>query len=806
MKNVEKFYPHLLAFTGFVLIAILYFYPVLQGKQLFQSDIAQYIGMAREQNDFRAEFDAEPYWTNAAFGGMPTYQLGASYPHNYIKSLDSLIRFLPRPADYLFLYFASFYVLMLVLKINPLKAFFGALAFGLSTYLIIILGVGHNAKAHAIAYMPLVVAGVLLVYRRKYIMGGLLTMFAAALEISANHFQMTYYLLLFLLILSVFFVLQIIKARDYNHLLRSVGVFVAAGILALGANATNLMATSEYAKFSTRGKSDLSFDPDGKARTGNSALSREYITEYSYGVAESLNLVVPRLFGGSNSENIGKDSHVFDFLVSRGVPEHQAADFTSGVPAYWGNQPIVAAPAYIGAVVFFLALIALYGDRRRVKYVFLAGAVFALLLSWGKNFMVLTDFFIAYVPLYSSFRAVSSIQVILELCMPALAIMGLQSFMNNESGNRSQILLRAAITCGVLLGILFFMKSNFRFEGSSDEFYARQMGSEFVDALVQDRMTLYTSDILRSFFLIAVTALCLWLYNRNKIQQLTTVVLVGLVMTGDLFFIAKNYVDSKDFINSREAREPFQPTAADLEILKDQGNYRVFEASGNLSSARASYFHSSIGGYHAAKPRRFQDIFDYQIKNNNLEVFNMLNVRYVIQQDDQGREFPVINPDANGNAWFAQSVKLVGSADEEMKALSNFDSKNTAIVNRNEFPGVPSKFAVDSIGASIKVQEYRPNLIKYQTSNSVQGLAVFSEVYYPQGWNAYIDENPAGHIRANYLLRALQIPAGNHTVEFRFEPQVVKTGSMIALVSSLLMLLLVGAGLYYVFGRKETLG
>ena len=327
MKIINKFYPHALALLGFVFISLLYFYPVLQGKQIFQSDIAQYTGMAKEQNDFRASDHVEPYWTDAAFGGMPTYQLGAKYPHDYIGNIDDALRFLPRPADYLFLYFLGFYGLLLVLKIDPLKAFFGAIAFGFSTYLIIILGVGHNAKAHAIGYMPLVIAGFILVFQKKYVWGGLLTMFAVALEINANHFQMTYYLLIFLLLLSGYFIYQALKEKEYKSVLTSVGVLAVAGIFAIGANATNLLATSEYAAFSTRGKSELTFNPDGSKSTTNSAMTRDYITEYSYGVTESFNLIAPRLFGGSNNEALGTDSKMYEFMISQGVPEAQATDF-----------------------------------------------------------------------------------------------------------------------------------------------------------------------------------------------------------------------------------------------------------------------------------------------------------------------------------------------------------------------------------------------------------------------------------------------------------------------------------------------
>ncbi|OCB77693.1 hypothetical protein B0A79_11105 [Flavobacterium piscis] len=810
MKIVNKFYPHALVILGFIIVSLIYFYPVLQGKQIFQSDIAQYTGMAKEQNDFRATEHSEPYWTNSAFGGMPTYQLGANYPNDFIGHLDDILRFLPRPADYLFLYFLGFYGLLLVLKTDPLKAFIGAIAFGFSTYLIIILGVGHNAKAHAIAYMPLVIAGFILVFQKKYIWGGLLTMFAVALEINANHFQMTYYLLIFLLILSGYFAFNFIKEKEYKPLLTAIGVLAVAGIFAIGANSTNLMATSEYAKFSTRSNSELTFNPDGSKKTNENALSREYITEYSYGIPESFNLIAPRLFGGSNHENVGTDSRMYSFMIEQGVPSEQAQDFVSGMPTYWGDQPIVAAPAYIGVVVFFLGVLALFIDDRKIKYVFLSGALVALVLSWGKNFSLLTDFFIDYVPMYDKFRAVSSIQVILELCFPVLAIMGLQSFFKAKDEPKLQ--QKALVQTGVfgigIVIILVFTKSMFHFTGSSDNYFLESYGPAFVDALKEDRMTLYSADLLRSGFFIVLTFGILWLFIKNKLAQNTTLIIVGLLMIFDLFFVDKKYVSAKDFVSPAQIAAPFQETPSDAQILKDTTHYRVFEVNGNMSSARASYFHHSLGGYHAAKPRRMQQLFDYQIAKNNMEVLDMLNVKYIIQTDKEGKEFPTINPNTNGNAWFVSTVKLVNKPDDVMKALDHIDTKKVAVFNVREHEGkfrsARLKKPWDTTG-TIKVVEYKPNYIKYKSDNKKDGLAVFSEIYYKNGWNAYIDGELTTHFPVDYVLRAMEVPGGQHTIEFKFEPQVVKTGSIITLASSIGMLLLLIGGVYFEkFYRKDS--
>jgi len=807
LKIVNKFYPHALVILGFILVSLIYFYPVLQGKQIFQSDIAQYTGMAKEQNDFRATEHSEPYWTNSAFGGMPTYQLGAKYPHDYVGALDDVLRFLPRPADYLFLYFLGFYGLLLVLKTDPLKAFIGAIAFGFSTYLIIILGVGHNAKAHAIAYMPLVIAGFILVFQKKYIWGGLLTMFAVALEVNANHFQMTYYLLIFLLILSGYFAFNFIKEKEYKALLTAIGVLAVAGIFAIGANATNLMATSEYAKFSTRSNSELTFNPDGSKKTNENALSRDYITEYSYGIAESFNLIAPRLFGGSNHENLGKDSRMYALALEKGATESQAEEFAAGMPTYWGDQPIVAAPAYIGVVVFFLAVLALFIDDRKIKYVFLGGALVSLVLSWGKNFALLTDFFIDYVPMYDKFRAVSSIQVILELCFPVLAIMGLQSFFKaNDNVPLQQKALKQTGVFGLgILLILLFTKSLFHFSGMNDEYYLQSQGPEFVDALKEDRMSLYYADLLRSGFFIVITFGILWLFIKKKMAQNTTLIIVGLLMIFDLFFVDKKYVSAKDFVSPVQIAAPFQETPSDTQILKDTTHYRVFEVNGNMSSARASYFHHSLGGYHAAKPRRIQQLFDYQIAKNNMEVLDMLNIKYIIQTDKEGNEFPTINPNTNGNAWFVSTVKLVNKPDDVMKALDHLDTKTVAVFNVHEheskFQNARMKKPWDTTG-TIKVVQYKPNYIKYKSDNKNDGLAVFSEIYYKNGWNAYIDGKLTDHFPVDYVLRAMEIPGGKHTIEFKFEPTVVKTGSTVSLASSIGMLLLLIGGIYFERNKK----
>jgi hypothetical protein len=838
MKQLQKLYPHLLAVIGFIIISLVYFYPVIQGKKIYQSDIAKYTGMAKEQIDFRAETHTEPYWTNSSFGGMPTYQSGANYPNDYIGMLDNAIRFLPRPADYLFLYFLGFYALMLVFRVDPLKAFFGALAFGLSTYLIVIIGVGHNAKAHAIGYMPFVVAGFILVFRKRYLYGGILTMLAVALEITANHFQMTYYLLLLLIVMGFFFVYQLYQEKDLKSLPKILGTFAIAVILAVGVNATSLMATKEYTDFSTRGKSELTFNTDGSKKDANIAMDREYITEYSYGILESLNLFSPRLFGGGSGQKLNEDSHVYNFMLNYGASPEEAKQLTDNYAvAYWGGQPQVAAPAYIGAVVFFLFVLALYHDKRKIKYAFLAGTIFSLLLSWGKNLSVLTDFFIDYVPMYDKFRAISSIQVLLELCVPALAIMGLQSFFTDEEGRWKSLWKTGATTLGIIV-LLFVCKSMFHFVGDIDsqliealkQHPDKSFGPQFIDALREDRKDLYSADLLRSGFLIAVSFGILYFYTKNKLAANTAVILIGVFMVGDLFFVDKNYVsnDGEQFRSAQEVDMPYQPTQADSLILQDTTHFRVYEVAGGIYSPRSSYFHKSIGGYSAVMPRRFKEVYEYQIEpstadlgsivdprtftiSKSVPILNAFNIKYLIVPIQTGDTI-VVNPFHNGNAWFIKKIKQVNSADEEIKELGKIETKDVALMqpvksegsNSVTSRGMKNNFVKDSL-ATIKLNLYKPNHLIYTSNNANDGFAVFSEIYYKDGWNATIDGNKAPIYKVDYTLRGMEIPKGHHKIEFKFEPQVVKTGSTIALISFIVMVLVIIGGVYFDRKRQKSI-
>lgn len=799
--SFKKFLPHILMIIGFVAVSLLYFNPVLSGKQIYQSDIKHYIGMAKQQTDFREATGEETYWTNSAFGGMPTYQLGAHYPHNYIKKLDSVLRFLPRPADYLFLYFIGFYILLLSLKVDYKLAALGALAFGFSTYLIIILGVGHNSKAHAIAYMPLVLSGIILTFQQKYIGGFLLTAVAMALEIECNHPQMTYYLMLLIIVLGIVYLIDAYKKKLLPHYFKSVGIMIVAVILALGLNATSMMANSEYVKESTRGKSELTINPDGTPKPLTSGLGRDYITQYSYGILETFNLFIPRFMGGGGYEDVGKDSATYKAYIAMGASPVQALQEAKQTPTYWGDQPIVEAPAYVGAVILFLFVFALFLVRGRLKWWLVGGTILSLLLSYGKNLGFLTDFFIDYVPLYNKFRAVSSIQVILELCVPVLAIFGLVRLFNDFESDENKLKAlkyTTAITAGLALLFLMFKSSLFDFVGVNDGYYRQNYGQAFIDAVKEDRKTLFTQDTLRSLILVLLAAGAIFMFLKNKLSEKLVVVVFAALILFDLIGVDRRYVNNENFVPSIQVNKPYQPNDADLEIMKDEGHFRVFDVV-SREPGKAAYYHNSLSGYSAATLERYDEVFNFYIAKNNINVLNMLNTKYIIADDDKGNIFPYENTDANGNAWFVGRVEKLNSANEEIKALDSLNTGIKAVTTQS----IPSKnYSVDST-ATINITDYKPNYLKYQSNNENDGFAVFSEVYYGHGWKSFIDGKEAPHYRVNYVLRGMEVPKGKHTIEFKFEPDVVKTGSTIALASSIIFVLLVLGGLFFGFRKKE---
>lgn len=802
--KLNKIFPYAIAIFIFLIASLIYFHPVLKGQKIAQSDITQFLGMAQEIVEYRAEKNAEPYWTGASFSGMPAYQISAYYPYDFVRSLDKVLRFLPRPADYTFLYFLSFFVLMMALKVKWRLAILGALSFGFSTYLIIIFVPGHNSKAHAIAYMPLVLAGVLWVFQRKYVLGFIVTGLAMALEIFTNHIQMTYYLGFCLLILGIVELINAIKDKILPTFIKQAAVIIAAVLLGIGANASRLMAMKEYADYSTRGKSELTIKPDGTQKEARKGLDKSYITQYSYAKLETFNLFVPRFMGGGTVEKLEKNSNFYQ-LIEKQSGKKVADDYSKQVLTYWGDQYIIEAPAYIGAVVFFLFFLGIFLVKGRLKQWLVAATVFSILLSWGRNYSGLTNFFIDYIPLYNKFRAVSSIQVIAELCVPILGVLALKEFFTSDISEKKKrkALEKAAFTFGGLIVFGFLLAHSFStFEGLRDANYKDFPG--LLDAVIADRKSMLLIDTLRSLGLVILSGGVLWFFLKNKLKQQFAIISLTVFILFDLISVDKRYVSEDEFKPSRRVDKPFIASEADKQILKDKSHYRVANFTADpMQDGSTSYFHQSIGGYHAAKMGRYSELFEYQIAKNNMDVLNMLNAKYFIVADKKGQKQAQLNPDANGNAWFVENVKVVNFANEEMQALDSLNTKTTAVLDASKLSeNINFSFQKGST-ATINLLNYDVTTLTYQSKTTKEQFAVFSEIYYKDGWNAYIDDKLTPHYRVNYVLRGMKIPAGEHKIIFKFEPKVIQKGGFISLTSYGLLLLITIGWLFYDDKQKK---
>ena len=782
---------HIAIISFFAITSLIYFSPLLSGKAIFQSDITQFSGMAKQIVDHRQSFDEEPYWIDNAFVGMPSYQVAAKYPFDLLDKVDKIIRFLPRPADYLFVYLLSFYILLISIKVEKKFAVIGAFAFAFSTYLIIILGVGHNTKALAIGYAPLAIAGVYNLFEKKYLVGFILSTLGFGLQINANHYQMTYYFVMLSGLLVLIHLFNEIKNKNIDY--KKYTGFIGAIILAITLNSTSILATKEYTDFSTRGNSELTINPDGSEKENTGGLTREYITEYSYGIAESFNLIIPRFTGGGSGDLIDKDSNFFKNL--RNYDSESAKIIYENARLYWGDQPIVEAPAYIGVTVFFLFVIGLFFLSRINLIWVLSAFALTLFLSWGKNFSFLTDLFIDYFPFYNKFRAVSSIQVIIEFLVPFVAIIGLHNFYKkrNDIIITQKKLLIVGSAFLIVFGVLyFFAESLFDFKSNFEPF---DQYPEILKMIIDERMIVYKSDILRSSVFVILCFGVLYGIINKKIKENYSLLILFLIITVDLWSVDKKYVNEDDFVTKSSISNPFKANIFDLEIQKDKSDFRVFEPYRGLTNGRTSYFHKSISGYNAARPQRMQDLFDFYLFSRNYKVLDMLNVKYIIDINQSNELELKTNENILGSAWFVEELVSVESSDEEIMQLNNIDFKKTAISQN-----ISNKSYKKDPQNSIILKEKRINKLIYEVEAASDQFVVFSEAYYNKGWNVMIvnsgdksiDSKPLSHQRVNYLLRGMEVPAGKYELHFWFDPPVLITGSIISIFSIVILLLSIG--------------
>ena len=780
---------HLYTAIGFAVVSLIFYSPLLDGKRLFQSDINQYEGMSREVTENRDAFSDEIYWIDNAFGGMPTFQLGAKFAYDVLAPIHMLFRFIPRPAHTLFLYLLTMYILLMVLKIPWRIAVLGSIAFAFSTYLLIILQVGHNTKALAISYIPLVIAGLLLLKQHKLLPGFLVSPVAISLQIRANHYQMTYYMLILLGIYFIVYLVDSYRKKDVKDFITYMSLFFLAGILALGLNAPNILSTYDYSKYSTRSQSELKLNPDGSEKEISTGLDYDYITQYSYGIFESLNLVAPRVQGGASSEDVGENSDLYEFLIDNNVPKPQAQSFIKSVPTYWGSQPILEAPAYIGASIAFLFVLSLFVVKGPFKWWLLISFLLSLLLSWGKNFPLLTNLFIDYVPFYNKFRAVSSIQVILEFAVPLLAVIGLNKFLADSDLKNIR---RSFAIFSVPLIILLVISGSLSFAGLYDDYYSNGYGQEIFNQIIEERKNIFNKDILRALLIGGV--IFLTLRFSKLIGRNFTFLIVSLIVIVDLYSVNSRYIDKDLFID--KSINTYQLSEIDNEILLDTLDYRVFNLSTGLSNASSSYYHNSLNGYHAAKLRRFQEYYDYLTFHDNEKLFNSLNVKYLIGKDDQDQDQLYINPDALGNAWSVDSLLILDNPDELLNKLKDTDISKIALGLKNSISkDLPQTFESKDLIKIEKVKNSSSHLTYNYNALSEQ-LIVFSEIYYPSGWEVFIDGERSNFFDINYLLRGMIIPEGKHEIEFFFSPEIVKTGINIRIITIIITFSLIAYMLY----------
>lgn len=774
----SKAKPHIIIIVLFALISFAYFSPIIEGKRIDGHDVKTWIGMSKEISDFRDSSGNEALWTNSMFSGMPAYQISVKYSSNLVRYIDKVISLgFPRPANLLFLYLLGFYLLLLSLKVDYRVAAVGAIAYAFSSYFFIIIQAGHMTKAHAIAYLPMVVASVIYTYRGKLLLGGTLTALTVALELYSNHLQITYYLIFILIFIGLYQLFQDYKSQNLPSFFKRSAVLILAALLATGTCFTRLKTTMDYGKDSTRGKSELTSNIENKTK----GLDKDYATQWSYGIAETMTLLIPNFHGGASQGELSTNSETYNALKR----SPNAKKIIKSLPLYWGDQPIVSGPTYAGAIVIFLFLLSLFLLKGRFKYWILSLTVLSIFLAWGKNFMPLTELFLDFFPGYNKFRAVSMILIVAEFTLPLLAFLALNNFIFSDADKLSkQKSLKNAFFITSSITLLFALVPNifFDFVGFNDSMLASNGWP--VEALQSDRASMLSNDAWRSFFFILLAFLSLFFFLKHKVSSNNVILIFAVLLLFDMWTINKRYLNDSHFIRSSKVKIPYKASQADNFILSDNDpNFRVFNQSvSTFNDASTSYFHKSIGGYHGAKLKRYQELIDSHISKGNMQVLNMLNTKYFILQNGKVNR----NPNVLGNAWFIKDTKIVENADDEILALNNFDASSIAIIDKR-FKSLIKEFSSDSL-SSIKLDEYQPNYLKYSSSSKENQIAVFSEVYYDKGWNSYIDGELVSHFRANYILRAMNIPKGNHTIEFRFEPEIFKIGERISLASSILLI------------------
>ena len=846
-NNFKQYLPYAIAVLAFAILTIIYFKPLFTGKELKQDDIARHKGMSKEIVDYRTKNNSEPLWTNSMFGGMPAYQISTLYPGNWIAKLDNAFKlFIPLPAGYLFLYCLGFFILLLCVNINPWLALVGGLAYGLSSYFIIILEAGHNSKANALGYLPALLGGILLLFKNRYWLGLSVTSLFTAMELNANHVQISYYGYILIGFIIFGYFINALKTKTIGLFVKAFSLFLISTFIGLLPNFGNISTTNEYGKFSTRGKSELTINSQLKNNDNNktSGLDEDYATQWSYGIGETFTFLIPDFKGGPSNSIKSADAS----SLKKVNPEYREQVANSS--SYFGNQPFTSGPVYIGAIIVFLALIGLFIIKNPIKWPIVIVTLLTITLAWGKNFMSLTDFFMHNIPGYNKFRAVSMILIVAELTIPLLAMLAINELFKIKNWNdkiklnlikADLSLKKILITCLIIVG--GFCLISYLFPDILNTFLADNEDKQLIEQAVSAgnpenqvkpyvaelmpqleiaRKAIFKSDAFRSLIFILLAFGSLYLFYTNKIKKEMLITSLGIFILIDLWTVDARYLNDKSFITKEQNMQSItSKTAADDEILKDLDiNYRVLNLTVNtFNDAATSYYHKSIGGYHGAKLKKYAELIDFHIDNEiksfykdanksfasdsamkvlfgNLQILNMLNAKYfILPGGENNAEIPLKNPMVNGNAWLVEKIVSVENANEEIISLGKINTKKEAVSQENFIKSLGLKLNYSAKG-DIKLISYQPNNLVYQSETSSEEFAVFSEIYYPKGWNAYIDGQLKEHASVNYVLRGLAIPAGKHKIEFKFEPVTYTNGNNIATIGSILLIITIGTGLF----------
>ena len=812
---LKKLFPYAIAVVVFVLFTIIYLYPILEGKVLQSGDGTSYQGAVQETKTYQEETGNNTYWTGSMFSGMPTYQIGyVNIPSQKLLAPLSILKLgFTGYLALVFSYLLCFFILLKSFKVNTWLSIIGSMAITLSSYFFIILEAGHATKANAIAAMAAVIAGFFLIYNKKYLWGAIFTMIFCTIGILL-HPQMAYYYFLFMGCLFFTELFIHIKEKRIKDFLIATLIFVAAVGVGIGTRYTKTALTQEYVKETMRGgHSELVKDTDEQNKTAG--LDLDYATQWSYGIDETMTLLIPNYMGASSNYDVGTNSKVYKELISKGVPKKNASDFCKNVPAYWGTQPFTSGPVYVGAIICFLFVLGLCIVRGPYKWALLVATIFSILLSWGRNFMPLTELFFNYFPMYNKFRAVASILVVAEITMPLLGFLAIKAIMDKQVKKEkliNYIYISAGITAGICLFVALFGSMFYNFTSTNDESLLAQLpeslGNVIVNAIVAERASMLQTDAFRSFAFIVLGAGILWLFVKEKIKLPYFMVALGILILADMWTVNKRFLNDDNFISPKSQTNYFKKLPYEEAILQDPDpHFRVFNLTTNsFNESRSSYHLKSIGGYSAAKLRRYQDLISEHIVKMNMDVLNMLNTKYFIVKGQNGEPTPQYNPYAMGNAWYIDSVLVVNTPNEECDALNLINLKNTAVLDAKFADFVKDFVPGKDTAAQVKFLSYAPNALEYQSHAAQDGIIVFSEIYYPYGWKAYIDEQPVEHFRVNYTLRALNVPAGEHHIRFEFVPDTFKKAEPISFICFAIMYGTIIGGIVYYFVRIRKKG